>query len=352
MGFRGRITLIVLAAALALVIAGQDTRAIAADSKTNLPGNHEVAAGKAIGNLTVFAITASSQRDVGPVTTLDDALARGTAEVREISEGGSVNQLAIVNRGAVPIFALAGTIVKGGKQDRQIGQDFIVGANQTVPVDAFCVEHGRWSAERGGVATGGKFGTMSQLANSNVRAAGQYQKNQSQVWAKVADTNGAAKKSAASGTLMATLDDAEIKRRRDAIVASAKAAIDGTTPADSVVGFAYAIDGQVRGVRWFVNHKVFVLFEKTLLNTAAIDSITSAASGQRPRAASASPSDVASFVASVEKEAVKEKRSTAGQNDNEYKDSDKAYGSKTMLKPSPAAPKAPAVEFSSDYLSH
>jgi hypothetical protein len=94
------------------------------------------------------------------------------------------------------------------------------------------------------------------------------------------------------------------------------------------------------------------MFEKTLLNTAAIDAITIAASGQRPRAASASPSDVASFVASVEKEAVKEKRSASGQNDNEYKDSGKAYGSRTMLKPPPAAPKAPPVEFSLDYLSH
>jgi hypothetical protein len=338
---------------LGLAIALMVSQSTGAEPKVALPGGHEVSTGGAFGNLTVFAITAKNQRDVGQVTTLDDALARGAAEVREVSDGGQVNQLSIVNKGSVPIFVLAGTIVKGGNQDRQIGQDFIVGANQSVPVDAFCVEHGRWSGERGGVTTGGKFGTMSQLANSSVRAAGQYQKNQSQVWGKVAETNATAKKSATSGTLMATLDDAEIKKRRDSLVASARGAIDGTSPSDSVVGFAYAIDGRVRGVRWFVNHKVFLLFEKTLLNTAAIDAITAGASGASGASgrATASPSDVASFVAAVEKESVKEKRATAAQNNNEYKESDKAYGSKAVMKPPASAPKAAPIEFSTDYLS-
>ena len=55
---------------------------------------------------------------------------------------------------------------------------------------------------------------IQQLANDEVRAAGQYERNQSQVWAKVGKVNAATKKASASGTLMATLDDADLKAAR------------------------------------------------------------------------------------------------------------------------------------------
>ncbi|MCY3020342.1 MAG: hypothetical protein NTW87_15090, partial [Planctomycetota bacterium] len=82
--------------------------------------------------------------------------AQPSAENRQQAQGGqqmsgggaTVNTLVIENKGALPILVLAGTLLKGGQQDRQIAQDFIVAPSQTVPVDAFCVEHGRWTASR------------------------------------------------------------------------------------------------------------------------------------------------------------------------------------------------------------
>src|SRR5258708_3999499 len=130
-----------------------------------------IGAAKTFDNLTVFAVTSKSQVDIGPMTSLDLALAKHAAQVKEIGadrssrgDGAQVNSLVIDNQGDVPIYVLAGTIVKGGKQDRQIGDDFIVGARQTVPVDAFCVEHGRWTTDREGIATGGQFAVVGLLA--------------------------------------------------------------------------------------------------------------------------------------------------------------------------------------------
>ena len=54
----------------------------------------------------------------------------------------------IQNKGKLPILVLAGTIVKGGKQDRQIGEDFVVPRDKQVDVSAFCVEQGRWNGTR------------------------------------------------------------------------------------------------------------------------------------------------------------------------------------------------------------
>lgn len=322
-------------------------------------------------NLTIFPITSQKQESVGPLMTLADALAKGTAEVREVGAqggddraenpaqrrspsqrarggGAQVGTLVLENKGATPVYVLAGTIVKGGNQDRQIGQDFIVGARQTVPVDAFCVEHGRWSARREGVATGGRFGTMPQLSTSDVRAAGQYKRNQGEVWSKVGSVNDANRKSAASGTLLATLDDKEVQAKRAALAGRVEAFLKATTPQRELVGMAYAIDGKVRGVRWFAHHDVFELQRVTLVNTAAIDAIT--AQGAKPAATPprVTPDAVARFVAEVEETREKQERDTAGANVNVYSESGRGFGSTTRLKASPAAK---PVNVSSDFVA-
>ncbi len=334
-------------------------------------------------NLTVFPILASDQLDVGRVIDLDTALGQGVAEVREVGaqdapppSQGSLSQpaqqqlshgnrsnmamapqraggraevgtLVIENRGAVPIYVLAGTVVKGGKQDRQIGQDFIIGAKTTVPVDAFCVEHGRWSGQRHGKATGGKFKTIKQLANIEVRAAGQYESNQGKVWSKVSAVNKANKKSSSSDSLLASLDDGEIAKQRDVLTAQVLRHLEGIDPARAVVGVAYAINGQIKGVRWFVNHDVFALFREVMVNTSAVDAITGQVAGAAKAAHPMQPTAVTRFVAEIAAVKTRKVKETKGDNVNEYVESDKAFGSTTVQK----HPSGKGVKMSSDFVA-
>ncbi|MBK8998783.1 MAG: hypothetical protein IPM35_23925 [Myxococcales bacterium] len=213
----------------------------------------------ALEDLTLFPIFSATQTDPGPMTTLGAALGAGAAEVREVGSeeaapsstrhtrhgrersGPVVNTLVIANHGDKAIYVLAGTVVKGGNQDRQIAQDFVVAARSTVPVDAFCVEQGRWTGEREGVGTQGKFEAVEQLANAKVRAAGQYESSQGEVWAEVAKVNSAHGKQKASGTLMATLDDAEVKAAREGLSKRIAQALGKARPSDELVGMAYAV---------------------------------------------------------------------------------------------------------------
>src|SRR5688572_29394814 len=55
-------------------------------SSIPLEQDHEVGAGRSFAELTVFPILAKNQPDLGEFTTLDEALAKKTAEVREESE--------------------------------------------------------------------------------------------------------------------------------------------------------------------------------------------------------------------------------------------------------------------------
>jgi hypothetical protein len=343
--------------------------------------DHVIGAPRTFENLTVFPITAHAQVDVGPITTLDAALQKHDAEVREVGSehgpaagadsaprwrgeqaarggGARVNTLVIENKGSVPVYVLAGTVVKGGNQDRQIGQDFIIASKQVADVDAFCVEHGRWTGERDGRVTEGKFDTVSQLVTSGVRAAGQYQQNQGEVWAKVADVNAANKKSAASGTLLATLDDGEVAKHRAALASQVIAYLKEVRPANDVVGIAYAVDGRVRGARWFINHSIFDLYRTTLVNTAAVDAITAAGSRDPQKAREPvpvlTPGAVTAFIDEIEAAKVKAARDAAAAA-NEYRESSRGYGSRTMMKmpaatASPAAAPPAPVPISQDYL--
>jgi len=320
--------------------------------------DHTIGGGTALGNLVVYPVTSRSQVDVGPLISLDDALAKHTAEVREMAGGGSVNTLVIENKGTIPVFVLAGTIVKGGNQDRQIGQDFIIESKQATPVDAFCVEHGRWNGQRNGQATAGQFGTSEVLATSKVRAAGQYKKNQSEVWSKVSEANSANKKAPASDTFLASVDDAAMTKQRTELAAKIEGALQTVSPQQELVGIAYAIDGDVRGVRWFAHHDVFEMVRKKLVIGIAFDALMArveAEAQKRPPSTKPAPTApaVEAFVKSVETQTASEQRDTAAANVNEYKESAAAYGSKVMLKGAPAkpggAPSPPRKAVSSDF---
>ena len=94
-------------------------------------------------NLTVYFIHGPSAAGKVPLT-LEEALAKRSVEVRET---GNVNQLEIENLGNDEVFIQSGDIVKGGQQDRTLMVSLVLPPKSgRVPIEAFCVEQGRWSA--------------------------------------------------------------------------------------------------------------------------------------------------------------------------------------------------------------
>ena len=306
-------------------------------------------------NLAVYPIFSSQQKDVGPVLALDTALARKVAEVRELgsgSEAGSsgsagptVSKLVIENRGELPVYVLAGTVVKGGNQDRQIAQDFVVAPKSTVPVDAFCVEQGRWTDQRNGSSTNGKFSVLDQLATSKIRAAGQHEGNQGQVWSEVAKVNATHGKASPSGSLLASMDDREVMSRRSALSKRIGEKLAAVEPKLELVGFAYSVNARVKGVRWFSSSALFKTFREVLINTVAADAI--AQSKLAMEGAAPPPAAVVRFVTEIEKAPAQE-RTTPAENANDYKRAPAGYSAKTKLRANPAAP---AVPLSTDLMA-
>ena len=93
--------------------------------------------------------------------------------------GPSVNQLVLVNHGKRPLLLLAGELVSGGKQDRVIAKDRIVAPfSEPLPLNVFCVEHGRWSA-------GSQFNEAKTIVHPSVREQAAVKQKQGDVWAAV-----------------------------------------------------------------------------------------------------------------------------------------------------------------------
>jgi hypothetical protein len=149
-------------------------------------------------NLTVFPVASAGGYDTSAFLTLEDGLSDGEVTVREQGAdtivrtrdgsrqipsnygGPSVNQLVLVNRSKRPLLLLAGELVSGGKQDRIIAKDRIVAPGaEPLPLNVFCVEHGRWSA-------GSQFTAAQTIVHPSVREQAALKQNQSEVWASVA----------------------------------------------------------------------------------------------------------------------------------------------------------------------
>jgi len=258
-------------------------------------------------------------------TTQAQQVAQNNLQAQQLSQGevsGQVNQLVIENKGTRPILVLAGTLVKGGKQDRQIAQDFIIPPGKTVPVDAFCVEQGRWTAQRDGQATQGVFQAQKYLAVKEVRDSGQFKGSQREVWAKVADTNAGAGNVTTTGTLFATIDedDKEALARRDRIRKGIEEGL-GKTPS-APVGLAYAVDGEVREIRAFNDPRILKHYREPLLNTIAVEADLGQRKAKKEGKAvfsgSVDTNEVLTVVQQAEKNAEEAAKTKAG-NYNAYK---------------------------------
>jgi len=312
------------------------------ETTTPLIGPYALGAPVHVGSLTVWPVYTKKPLAIGEFLTLQEAEKAGLVKIEEIGGGAGegqqrndpaqsgqqrlgssdraeVGRLVIVNGGKLPILVCAGTVVVGGKQDRQIGKDFVIAAGKRVMVASFCVEQGRWSATRDGQATAGKFKVAGYIAPEGVRKGGQYLSDQHDVWRNVAAVNGK-RKTAAHGSSLANATEKADKAARAADADMAKR-VRAHFAERKAVGFAYAIQGKPVTVRTFAHERVFSsqfgLFVPAMCIEAQL-------AGQPKERVVARAEDVAAMVAELQKAAETEHK-TSGSNTNGIAKNAKGY---------------------------
>ncbi len=140
-------------------------------------------------NLQLYPIYASAEflvehKKLGPYLSLEQALAKQKVSITELdgANGGAVNTLLIENISADTIIVLGGEVIRGGKQDRMIAQDFMLMPHSgAVDIDVYCVEHNRWQA----ADRKASFDISLGLAPAAVREAAKDENSQQEVWDQV-----------------------------------------------------------------------------------------------------------------------------------------------------------------------
>lgn len=319
-------------------------------------------------NLTIFPVVSILPREQDRFITLDEGLRTGTVEIREVGSAGGapnmetgpqsfdeepfgesasdgdkpmpdadptpiagedpfasvagfdftsndVNRLLVVNRADKPLYLMPGEILLGGDQDRTIGQELVIAPSpEPVPVEVFCVEHGRWGRRDreelagymenvavggiGGMPAGlslvisqtrniqpdtwtdvaaaeaesGKFIASVGSLSKSARLAVQQDREQGRVWDEVATGNSLADVQPKSGAFTANYAEADALQRLQPYMVSFE-------PVDStrhVVGVIVAIDGKVESLDVFESTPLFRKLWPKLLKSYALDAANAA----------------------------------------------------------------------------
>jgi len=301
--------------------------ATAAALSGGLPGLARAASAEAVisgpfahGNLAIYFVHGSGAS--GPVPlTLQEAMAKGTVR---LVETGSVNELRIENSGDEDVFIQSGDIVKGGRQDRVLTVSFVLPKKSgEVPVAAYCVEHGRWSA-RGAEDAAHFAGSYNSLPSREAklamkaplpaaaetppnarpfRSSSETGERQQAVWNEVAKTqhklsagvNAPVASPASATSLELSLENDKLKELRTEYTK----ALEDKATANDIVGLVFAVNGRINSADIYPSNGLFQKMWAKLLTAAVTEAVGESQDGA---AGSAPPiGAVRDFLSAAEK---------------------------------------------------
>ncbi len=154
---------------------------------------------------------------------LDEALESELAHVTEVSQAGSVPELAFENASDKRVLLVDGDELVGARQNRIVNISILVGAGRKLVIPVSCVEQGRWAyrsarfaAARRSLFASAKARKMAAVSRS-MREDGARRSNQGEVWGDIGEQF--ARRSVSSATPGAMR--AEVSRFLEAMVKAA-----------------------------------------------------------------------------------------------------------------------------------
>ncbi|MBV9241923.1 MAG: hypothetical protein JO314_07940 [Acidobacteria bacterium] len=230
-------------------------------------------------NLSIFLIHGKDQNAKGNILTLQEALERG---VFRVYETGDVNELQVENLSKeFDVFIQSGDIVKGGRQDRILAVSIIIPARSgRVSIDAFCVEHGRWTKR--GDEDSAKFNSSNdRIVTKELKMAANGARSQQEVWQQVSEAQarlattvgGSVADGASASSLQLSLENRKVVANVDEYVRGLGSIVAGKT---DVIGYAFAINGQINSADVYVSNTLFKKLWPKMLKAAATEAVAEA----------------------------------------------------------------------------
>ena len=220
-------------------------------------------------NLAMVPVVSDYDDGLGYIT-LGEALGAGSIEIREVSEGGSVPELRVVNRAGKMVLILDGEELVGAKQNRIVNTTILVAAGTEIVIPVSCVEQGRWTYKSDVFCSKQRMMSPSirqvkaRDVNASLRSTGRYRSDQSAIWDEVAGL--ASRRGAVSESL-----DMDLVFDKEA--SAIKEYLEGFVPVDRQVGAVFLVNGKVVGLDTFGKAATFSRVFKSLLESYALDAV-------------------------------------------------------------------------------
>lgn len=235
------------------------------------------------GNLTVFLIHGKDRIKGQTFITLQEALVQKKVIVRETRQ---VSELTIENISRDEVYVQSGDIVKGGAQDRMLATDLILPPHSgKIPIDAFCVENGRWS-KRGSEDATVFSSSANVVASREVKLAAKTKASQGEVWRGVAQAQdklsantGTRVNGAASPTsFQLALENKQVQANADSYVKALGGLLESKT---DVIGYVFAINGKINSADVYASSVLFRKLWPKLLKASAIEAVAELRRGEK-----------------------------------------------------------------------
>ena len=226
--------------------------------------------------------------------TLGEALHQGALSITEVSEGGNVPELKVVNRGAKPVLLLDGEELKGAKQNRVVNATIRLPEKSERVIPVSCTARGRWHSvskqfdDAGVVMARNIRAEKNRSVANSIRMEGSYRSDQGQVW------EGIDCLAAEAGVRSRTGAMHDVYRDREGDLDQL---VEGFACAKGQKGLIACLHGEVAGFELLSSARAFVLLFPKLLRSYAMEAML--VKGDKRRAAS--PAKAQAFLDRLEK---------------------------------------------------
>ena len=206
-----------------------------------------------LGRLTIFPITLKSVNRLENVLTMSEAFEKKLLVVEELPSA-QVPKARFTNKSENKmIFVMAGAVIVGGKQNRTLTTDALLGPNSSTVLNVYCVQRGRWTGKKG-------FEKIL-IAPQNIRARAMQKAGQGEIWREVARTSRKFKASDPTGDLVVVLS----KQEKAKHFATLRKRILTKLP-EKCVGIVVAKDNKIIGADLFNSPELFTRMKDKVLN--------------------------------------------------------------------------------------
>lgn len=203
--------------------------------------------------------------------SMKEGLDQQLVEITEVSEGGSVPNLKVINKAEQPVILVDGEELVGAKQNRIVNTTVLLEAQSETVIPVSCTEQGRWSYTSRSFEDSGVF--MSSKARyqknarvaANLKARSAYDAEQSEVWKDVETLH------SKSGTTSRTraMKDAYLQRQKDM-----EEYIKAFPLLEKQKGLIVFLNGQVLGADYISRSSAYSSLHEKLIRSHAIEALS------------------------------------------------------------------------------